>query len=123
MTRDWVVESASVAALRWMAPSVGRCLWDVWPASEPIFRPIYEQAWDTGRGEGIGFFMGVLVELNVTQIGDKLDVAYVELGHLDVTSCESLADSLIHLRRLCRERQPQDLPPLPAPLRVVPRAS
>ena len=121
MGRDWVVTSASVAALPRMLPSLNRSVWDTWPAAEPLYRPLYERAWADGHADGLVFFNGTLVDIHATVIGDQLDVGYVELAHIDPTTVPTLIESLREIRHLCRDHA--SLPPAPpprlAPLQVV----
>lgn len=123
MSRDWVILRASLSAMPWITPAVGQRIWDIWPAAEPVFRPIHERAWRDGYAYGREFFLGVLYDVQASVVGDELRVMYDEIFHVDVTTPETVAESLAAMIHLCRgPGHPETPPPHPAPLRVVPGA-
>lgn len=121
VNRDWTVLSCTPAAMPWLAASLGLHLWKAWPNAEPIFRPIYERAWRDGSARGREFFAGALVEVEATVVGDRLVIHFEERDHLDVTSPQSVVESLTRILALARGQEPDPaLARAEVPLRVVP---
>ena len=103
LNRDWIVLSCTTSAAPWVGAVVNRRLWDAFAPAEAVFRPLYEQAWAAGTYTGRVFYNGVLVDLHCeTTADDHLVVSFWEVDHLDITSVDSLVESL---RRLLASAQ------------------
>ncbi len=76
-------------------PAVGMNVWQAFPGSEPIFRPVYEAAWENGHASGTVLWNDTIIELLVMRRDDELCVSfrYLTLANLEETL------SLIQRRR------------------------
>jgi hypothetical protein len=94
-TADRVVGVGSHASSQF-GPLVGSVLWDCFPGSEPLFKPYYDRARESGEPvEFVQFYDGYVSRLTATPAdGDRIDLAWEQLARLDTTTLETLADSL-----------------------------
>jgi hypothetical protein len=77
-------------------PLVGAVMWECFPGSEPLFKPYYDRARETGETvEFVQFYDGNVARLSATPRDDgRLDLAWEQLSRLDITTLETLASSL-----------------------------
>lgn len=105
LDRDWMVVAFSAAAAPWMTAALGRNVWEAFPNSEGIFRPLYERAWKTGYSRGYVFFHGQLLDLEAYKTGLRLVVSFESAGQADWSTTQALAASLDRMTDLVRSVQ------------------
>jgi len=83
------------AALPWFADHVGESVFDVFPGSEPLFRPYYDEARRTGRPvEFAQYYGGYVLTLRVEPCAGGLRVTWTTLAMLDTWTLSGLRASL-----------------------------
>jgi hypothetical protein len=117
INRDWILLSHNDTATPWVGECLDRSIWDVYPDAEPFLRPMLEHAWATGHTTGMIVFHGVLFEFTASTYLDAMIVTYEEIDHLDVTSLQTIVESLTRMIDVLE--QPTLAPPALS-LHVVP---
>jgi hypothetical protein len=122
-TDDFVVETTSVTASS-IRRYQGRVLWDAWPDSEEVFKPIYEAARRDGHADAITMYGGDVSHTDVTKLAHGYLVQYAVIDVIDTTTTAALAASLARYEALLSGRSPgqECVPPGPEGrvLRLVP---
>lgn len=92
---DRIVGVGSAAESQF-GPLVGEVMWDCFPGSEPLFKPYYDTARRTGDAvEFVQFYDGNVARLTaVPAEGDRLELHWELLMHLDTTTLDSFRTTL-----------------------------
>lgn len=94
-------------------PLVGSHLWECFPGSEPLFKPYYEAARQSGEQvEFVQFYDGNVARVRAVPIANgRLELYWELLVHLDTLTLGSLAETLEESLELLEERTgtPQDI--------------
>lgn len=90
--------------------SVGKCLWDVLPPGvAQCYLRVYREAWERGEARDVCFCHGRLFKSEVRRSGDVLVVRYNVLVELDVSTFETLGESLSRIfSLLCVLREDEE---------------
>ena len=82
-------------AAQGIACFLGRDLWECFPASEPLFRPYYEQARRSGEPvEFVQFYDGSAARIRATPIESRLALSWEYLAKLETRTLDELRTSL-----------------------------
>jgi hypothetical protein len=103
-------------------PLVGSVMWECFPGSEPLFKPYYDRARESGEPvDFVQFYDGNVARLSATPRDDgRLDLAWEQLARLDTTTLETLVGSLAEsLEHLDAERDSELRDELRKTLRVI----
>lgn len=93
VSEDYVVNTTSPSAAL-ARRGRGQSMWETWPGSEEVFKPIYEAARRDGHAEAIVMHEGNVTHMDITAIARGYLVQYLILDVIDVTTTASLAASL-----------------------------
>ena len=91
LDRNYRLVEASPVATATLQLNIGAGLWDIWPAAEEVFGPIYEQAWNDGLASGVRRFAGNIVCVHVVR---EIDTILVAIEALTVEGLRDVLDSL-----------------------------
>lgn len=101
------------AAESQFGPLVGSHLWECFPGSEPLFKPYYEAARQSGEQvEFVQFYDGNVARVRAVPIANgRLELYWELLVHLDTLTLGSLAETLEESLELLEERTgtPRDI--------------
>jgi hypothetical protein len=77
-------------------PLVGEVVWDCHPGSEPLFKPYYETARETGETvEFVQFYDGYVTQVRAVPREDgRLELYWERLARLDTLTIDGLLESL-----------------------------
>ena len=105
-----------------MGPFVGCVLWDRLPGAEPLLRPGFDRARESGEVvEFTVFYAGRVRRYRAVPSDDKLAVEVEHSTELDVTTLESLARSLSLIEaELAARAHERRGPRAPASLQALP---
>jgi hypothetical protein len=94
---DWdrIVGVGQAAESRF-GPLVGEVVWDCYPGSEPLFKPYYEKARDTGEVvEFVQFYDGNVTRVRAVPCPEgRLELSWERLARLDTLTIGGLLQSL-----------------------------
>jgi hypothetical protein len=98
-------------------PLLGERLWDHFPSARPVFSPYCEQARRSGEPvELVKFFEGALKRVRYAPTGSRLTATWEVLAAVDVSSLDSLRDSLRSVVAALADAEPgmtgEERPPL-----------
>jgi hypothetical protein len=101
------------------ASLLGESLWDAFPNAAEVFAPYCERARRTGEVvELVRFFEGTLKRVRYTPDGSRVIAIWENLASVDVSSVESLRDSLLEIADALVD-EGVDAALQPPPLRVL----
>lgn len=115
INRDWTIGSCGNDVAGAISQAIGQNVWDAFPDSEPIFRPVYEAAWRNGKSAAVLEYNDNLVEVNVFLRHEQLFVSYQSLT---VAGLRATLERLVELveardsRRTTAAHQRQSASPL-----------
>ena len=77
-------------------PLLGSVMWDCFPGSEPLFRPYYDQARESGEAvEFVQFYDGNVARIRASpRAGGELELRWEQLARVDATTLERLVQTL-----------------------------
>lgn len=118
LDRDYIVRDIGPAVPADIAQAAGHNIFDVFPDSEPDFRPVYEQAWRRGHARHLVYYHDTIVSLRVHARHNLLFVAFEHV------TLPGLRHALDRVRTEAQAEHP-DSPaaprrPHPPQLRVIP---
>jgi hypothetical protein len=99
LDRDYRIIAASTITGQ-TEENIGQIIWDVFPASQSLYRDLYARAWDDGCADGHAFHLGRLVHVSAERTAAGLLVAYRVLAELDTVTLTALSQSLDLLENL-----------------------
>jgi hypothetical protein len=76
LDREWTITACGERTIATVAGFVHQNLWDAYPGAEPVFRPVYERAWEQGRSAGIVHWNDTLTDLHCFKRGRELLVTF-----------------------------------------------
>ena len=83
------------AAEAGFGPLVGRNLWECFPGAQPLYRPYYERARQTGKPvEFVQFYNGHVGRIRAVPSGGRLALFWEVLCRLDTLTLDGLRASL-----------------------------
>lgn len=105
-----------------MARFLGHPLWEYLPGSEPLFRPLLEEARHTGCASSSAiFYAGGIMDVRVVPAGDSVAVYTTRRTELNVRTLATLAQSLSRIEAELAAREPgQHDRPAPSSLQALP---
>jgi hypothetical protein len=118
LDRDYRIIAASSVTGQ-AEENIGQIIWDVFPASQSLYRGLYGRAWDEGLAHGHAFHLGRLVHVSAERTVAGLLVAYRVLAELDTVTLPALRSSLDHLALIADAQAEPPSPPSPGDLRLV----
>ena len=87
-------------------PLAGQVLWECFPGSEPLFRPYYDRARESGEPEEfIQFYDGSVLHLRAEPRGERLAVHWVVLHAIDALTVGELEKSIARTIELVDAQQ------------------
>jgi hypothetical protein len=118
LDRDYrIIASSSITGQA--EEHIGQVLWDVFPASQSLYRDLYGRAWDDGCSDGHVFHLGRLVHVSAERTAAGLLVAYRVLAELDTVTLTALSQSLDLLENLAARAVRGSGRPFPPDLRLL----
>jgi hypothetical protein len=101
------------------ASLLGQSLWDAFPNAREVFGPYCDRARRTGEVvELVKFFEGTLKRVRYAPDGSRVIAIWENLGSVDVSSVESLRNSLLEMADALVDED-VDMTSPPPPLRVL----
>ncbi len=87
LDRDWTITDCGDGIPGVVAQTIGKSLWDSFPGSEPLFRPVYERAWETGCASETVYWNDTITNVHAMLRGDVLCVTvdYLTVAGLRAT--------------------------------------
>lgn len=106
LNENYVIVEVGPAAEAQFGPLVGRAVWDGFPGSEPLFKPHYERARRTGKPvEFVQFYEGVVARIRAVPRGNRLELYWERLLHLDTLTLDGLRSSIAEAVELLDDRE------------------
>jgi hypothetical protein len=118
LDRDYRIIAASTITGQ-TEENIGQIIWDVFPASQSLYRDLYARAWDDGCADGHAFHLGRLVHVSAERTAAGLLVAYRVLAELDTVTLTALSQSLDLLENLAARAVRGSGRPFPPDLRLL----
>jgi hypothetical protein len=118
--RDYRIVSADTRR-RVLEANIGRLLWDAYPESIEVWKPMYDRGWAEGHATGAGFVFGRLYRAECAAEDDELMIRFREIAVLDATTMSSLCLSLVVIQEALTAAPESSAIERP-PLRLVPQA-
>lgn len=104
ISRDWVIADCGDGVPAIIEQSIGMTVWEAFPNSETVFRPIYDKAWRDGMAAGLTYYNNVLAEILVFLRDDHLLVSFRSMTVAELrASVERYADEPVFLEALRAE--------------------
>lgn len=98
LDEDNRIVDVSATAEPVFAPLLGESLWDKFPEAAAVFAPYCERARQTGEVvELVKFFAGTLKRIRYAPDGPRVTAIWENLASVDVSSVESLRESLLEI--------------------------
>jgi hypothetical protein len=87
-------------------PLVGEIIWECFPGSEPLFKPYYDRARESGQPvDFVQFYDGNVARIRAVPDGEgRLELSWEALARLDTLTLGGLVDSLDRSLELLRDR-------------------
>jgi PAS fold len=106
LDEDYRIVGVGPAAAAMFGPLAGRRLWECFPGSEPLFKPYYEQAREGGEPvEFVQFYEGTVARIRAVPTGDRLELYWERLLHLDTLTLDGVRSSIAEAIGLLDERE------------------
>ena len=105
-TRDHIVEVGPGAESQF-GPLQGSLLWELFPGSEPLFKPYYDEARRTGKPvEFVQFYDGFVASIRAVPRGDdRLELYWKRLSRIDTLTLDGLVETLDESLRVLDEQR------------------
>ena len=95
LDEDYLIVEVEASAEAGFGPLLGRCVWDCFPGSEPMYRPYYERARRSGQPVELAqYYGGYLTRVRAVPREGRTTVYWQTLCMLDTRSLDSLRSSL-----------------------------
>jgi len=95
LDEDYLIVDVGASALAGFGPLLGRCVWDCFPGSKPLFRPYYERARRSGQPVELAqYYGGYLTRVRAVPRNGRTTVYWQTLCMIDTRSLGSLRSSL-----------------------------
>lgn len=103
---DYRIVEVGPAAEAGLGPFAGRLLWECFPGSEPLFKPYYDEARESGEPvEFVQFYEGAVARIRAVPTGDRLELYWELLLRLDTLTLDGLRSSLAEAVDLLDDRE------------------
>jgi hypothetical protein len=110
LDEDYRIVGADYAAAAGFGLLAGRVLWECFPDSQPLFKPYYDQARESGEPvEFVQFYEGTVARIRAVPKGDRLELSWERLLHLDTLTLDGLRSSIVEAIELLADRE-ADMP-------------
>jgi hypothetical protein len=103
---DYIVEVGPGAESQF-GPLQGLLLWELFPGSEPLFKPYYDEARHTGEPvEFVQFYDGNVASIRAVPRGDdRLELYWERIARIDTLTLDGLAETLDESLQLLDEQR------------------
>lgn len=103
---DFRIVEVGPAAEAGLGSFAGRLLWECFPGSEPLFKPYYDQARERREPvEFVQFYEGTVARIRAVPTGDRLELYWERLLHLDTLTLDGLRSSIAEAIELLNDRE------------------